>query len=131
MKARIKIPFILSQVQCGFPSPADDFIDEVISIDEKVIKNPHATFFARAKGDSMAPIIMDGDILIIDKSVKPSNGKIVLAVLDGEFTAKRFYQKSDHVLLVADNQKYRNLRVGIDRDFFIWGVVTFVFTENP
>lgn len=131
MHERIKIPMLLSRVQCGFPSPADDFIDEVISLDEKIIKNPNSTFFARANGDSMSPTIMDGDILIIDKSIRPDNGQLVLAVVDGEFTAKRFYQKSDHVLLKPDNARFKAMRIGIDRDFFIWGVVTFVFTENP
>jgi DNA polymerase V len=126
-----KLDFFLSPVPAGFPSPASDYIDKSIDLNEILIKNKVATFLVRALGDSMVEAgIFSGDILIVDKSITPANKNIVVAILNGEFTVKRFIKNGNKILLQPENKKYRNIEISEEDDFKIWGVVTFVI-HNP
>ncbi|MBS0271429.1 MAG: translesion error-prone DNA polymerase V autoproteolytic subunit [Proteobacteria bacterium] len=121
----VAIPLFESRVQAGFPSPADDFSEGTLDLNTYLIKHKAATFFVRVTGDSMTGVgIFPGDILIVDRSLPHSSGKIVIAVLNGEMTVKRFKQAGDEVLLCPENDKYSPICVSEDEDFSIWGVVT-------
>ncbi len=119
----LDIPY-LGPISCGFPSPADDHLDEAIDLNKELIKNKSTTFFGRVNGDSMKDAgLDDGDLLIIDKSKKPSNGSIAVCFLDGEFTVKRIKIERDRVWLIAENIKYPPIEVTADNEFLIWGIV--------
>jgi DNA polymerase V len=118
---------LLEGVRAGFPSPAADFIDISIDLNKHLIKHPSATFYARAKGDSMKDAgIFDGDLLIVDKSIEPVDGKIAICYIDGEFTVKRIKIEKDKVWLVPANENYQSLQLKEDNNLVIWGVVTHV-----
>lgn len=126
-----KLDLFLSPVTAGFPSPASDYVDKSIDLNEILIKNKVATFLVRALGDSMIEAgIFSGDILIIDKSITPASKNIVVAILNGEFTVKRFVKDGNRIFLQPENKKYRNIEISEEDDFKIWGVVTFVI-HNP
>lgn len=121
------LPFVKEGISAGFPSPADDFLDLSIDLNQELIKHPSTTFYGRVRGDSMINAgLSNGDLLIIDKSLEPTNGKIAVCFVDGEFTVKRIAIEKDKVWLVAENQKYSPILVTEDNDFVIWGVVTTV-----
>ena len=127
----MKLQFFLNPVTAGFPSPASDYVDKSIDLNEILIKNKVATFLVRALGDSMINAgIFSGDILIIDKSIIPSHKNIVVAILNGEFTVKRFIKEKDKIILRPENSKYKDIEILSEDDFKIWGVVTFVI-HNP
>lgn len=119
----------LSRIPCGFPSPADDYLEMRLSLDEYVIKRESSTFFARSEGQSMEPLIFEGDLVTVDRSISPRSGDVVLCILDGEFCIKRFVLTSKGGTLVSENKKYKDIYVDQHRDFSIWGVVTFVIHE--
>jgi len=113
-----------SAISAGFPSPADDF-HETLDIVSHIVKHPTATFFMRVAGDSMVGAgIFDGDLVIVDRSLEVESGDIVVAVLDGEFTIKRFRRSGTTIELVPENQKYRKIRLNEGMELEIWGVVT-------
>ena len=118
-----------SRLRAGFPSPADDYIEEKIDLNRYLAPHPAATFPVRVDGDSMTGAgIFPGDIVIVDRSLVESDYKklhnqIVLAVIDGEFTLKRLSVKGKTVLLVPENDKYERIAVTEATDFTIWGVV--------
>ncbi|RYH75528.1 translesion error-prone DNA polymerase V autoproteolytic subunit [Flavobacteriaceae bacterium 144Ye] len=121
----LKLPFVANGISAGFPSPADDFLDINIDLNKHLIKNPSTTFYGRVRGDSMIDAgIHDGDLLIVDKSLEPTNDKIAVCFIDGEFTVKRISIKKDCVWLIAENQNYKPIQVTKDNDFIIWGIVT-------
>jgi DNA polymerase V len=123
----LELPFINSAISAGFPSPALDFIDLSIDLNKHLIKNPAATFYGRVKGVSLINAgINDGDLLIIDRSVEPSNGKIAVCYIDGEFTAKRIKILKQEVWLMPENENYQSIKVSKENDFLIWGIVTHV-----
>lgn len=125
VSTRLKLPFVANGISAGFPSPADDFLDINIDLNKHLIKNPSTTFYGRVRGDSMIDAgIHDGDLLIIDKSLEPTNNKIAVCFIDGEFTVKRISIEKECVWLIAENQKYKPIQVTKDNDFIIWGVVT-------
>lgn len=127
----MKLQLFLNPIPAGFPSPAADYIDKSIDLNEVLIKNKPATFLVKALGDSMiAAGIFSGDILIVDKSITPANKNIVVAILNGEFTVKRFIKEKDKILLRPENSKYKDFEINLEDDFKIWGVVTFVI-HNP
>jgi len=127
----MKLQLFLNPVTAGFPSPASDYIDKTIDLNEVLIKNKPATFLVKALGDSMINAgIFSGDILIVDKSITPVSKNIVIAILNGEFTVKRFIKDTNRVFLYPENSKYKNIEIGPEDDFKIWGVVTFVI-HNP
>lgn len=114
-------------VRAGFPSPAADFIDVSIDLNKHLIKHPSATFYARAKGDSMKDAgIFDGDLLIVDKSIDPADGKIAICYLNGEFTVKRIKKDKDEVWLIPANTAYQPIKMEEGSSLTIWGIVTHV-----
>lgn len=116
-----------AKVSAGFPSPADDYMEGQLDLNEYLVKHPAATFFVRCTGDSMINAgISDGDILVVDRSLTPVSGKIVIAVLNGELTVKRLYKCAENVELRPENPKYSTIRVTKEHDFMVWGVVTSV-----
>ena len=123
----LEMPYISSGIKAGFPSPAADFDGSSISIDQIVVKNQTATFYAKANGNSMIGAgIDDGDILVIDKSIEPQDGKIAVCFIDGEFTVKRIKVQENSLLLLPENPLFEPLEVTQENDFIIWGIVTYV-----
>ncbi len=123
----IKLPLYGSAVSCGFTSPAEDHVENELSLDDYLVPNPDATFFVRASGDSMKGAgIFDGDLLIIDRSIEVKNNHIVLAVLDTEFTVKRFLKKDNTITLKAENKIFKDIVIKEDQHFIVWGVVVHV-----
>jgi len=126
-ESELLIPVYLSDISAGFPSPADDYIDNVIDLNKELIGNPSATFCVRVQGDSMIDAnINDGDILVVDRSITAQSNHIVLAILDGEFTVKRFLLKNNIGFLVPENKKYTPIQIFPETDFEVWGVVTYI-----
>jgi DNA polymerase V len=125
-KCKRELPLFLAKISAGFPSPADDYIDKNLDLNEYVIKHPSATFFVRVKGTSMINAgIHNGDILVVDRSLEPAHHKIVIAVLDGELTVKRVRKAGDHLYLMPENDDFEAIEVTEETDFQIWGVVTY------
>ena len=119
----IDIPLYSSSVQAGFPSPADDYIEAKIDLNKHVIKHPAATFFARANGSSMMQIgILDGDLMVVDRSVKPEQGAVVIALIDGEMTCKIFDKHRKRLL--SANDQFPPIAIADEAELFIEGVVT-------
>ena len=115
-----------SQIPAGFPSPAEDFLEKRLDLNEYLIKNKSATFLIKVHGDSMVNAgIFDGDMLVIDRSVQPSSGKIVLGILNGEFTVKRIEKRKSKVYLIPENKAFNQIEITSEMDFQIWGIVTF------
>ena len=111
----------------GFGAAADDYMERGIDLNEQLIRNKPATFFMRVTGNSMINAsIHDGDIVIVDKSIKPQNGKIVIAVVDGEMLIRRLEKTMNSMRLVPETQKLSAIEVGEFSDVNIWGVVTYV-----
>lgn len=120
-----RLPLYESLVAAGFPSPAEDSIDERLDLNEFLIKHPSATFFLRVSGSSMINAgIHHNDLLIVDRSIAPSHGKIVIAALNGELTVKRLHIEKNRIQLLAENPKYPPIEVQEGADLHIWGVVT-------
>lgn len=118
----IFIPLMLSGVAAGYPSAAQDYIENTLDLNEYLIKNPAASFWVRIKGDSMKDVgLFDGDLILVDKSLDPQPGNIVLAIVDGEFTCKVYRKKAGKAFLAPANSDYPAIecREGIE----IWGVV--------
>ena len=119
--------YISVPVPAGFPSPADDHLQKNLNLQDALIPRPAATYLMRVEGDSMEGCgIFSGDLIIVDRSIDPADGSVVIAVLDGEFTVKRFRKIQGKILLTAENQDYPPITVQEGMDFFLWGVVTFV-----
>lgn len=121
----LALPLYLCGVQAGFPSPADDYIDRQLDLNEYMVQNPAATFFVRAYGDSMRDSgIHDGSILVVDRAREADSGDIVVAVINGELTVKRVRQDRGKLYLCAENPEYPEMEITPEMDFEIWGVVT-------
>ena len=122
----LKIPLLSDYVSAGFPSPADDYTEENIDLNEYLISNPFSTFFLRVKGDSMINAgIKDKDLIIVDKSLTAKPGNIVIAIIDGEFTIKRLSIKNNELYLKAENLNYPEFRFKNHIEVQIWGVVIY------
>lgn len=123
----LELPLIDEGISAGFPSPALDFEDLSIDLNKHLIKHPSATFYGRVKGDSLKNAgINDGDLLVIDRSLEPSNGKIAVCFIDGEFTAKRIKKTSNELWLMPENEAYSPIKIEEENNLIIWGVVTHV-----
>lgn len=123
----LEIPFAEGGISAGFPSPALDFVDLSIDLNKYLIKHPSATFYGRVKGNSLVKAgIDDGDILIIDRSLEPTNGKIAVCYLDGEFTAKRIKRTNTELWLMPENDAYAPIKIEEENNLIIWGIVTYV-----
>ena len=121
------LPLYLSRIKAGFPSPADDYLDKKLDLNEHLIKHPASTFFVKVKGDSMVGAgINSGDMLIVDRYIKARNKKIVVAILNGDFTVKRFHEKGDKQYLMSENPEYQPIEITEGMDFEVWGVVIHV-----
>jgi|TARA_Y100000385_G_scaffold281098_1_gene333342 DNA polymerase V len=117
-------------ISAGFPSPADDFKQQRLSLDSELVKNKEATFFARVSGQSMIDAgLNDNDLLVIDRSLSPAHNKIAVCFLDGEFTVKRLKVENDEVWLQPENKNYQPIKVTEENDFIIWGIVTNVIKK--
>ena len=130
MVEELRLPLVGGRVEAGFPSPADDFIERSLDLNEQLVANPIATFFVRASGNSMNGAgIHDGDLLIVDRSVTPMHGMVVVAVIDGGLTVKRLTKRGTQMSLTSEPNKldqgsYVPIEVGEEADATIWGVVT-------
>lgn len=122
----LNIPFFKS-VKAGFPSPASDFLEQNIDLNKTLIKHPSATFFALVDGHSMKNIGIDnGDLLVVDRSLKFSDNSIVVCYVDGEFTVKRLKLGSDCHYLIAENEDFEPIKITKDNHIIVWGVVSSV-----
>ncbi len=122
----LDLPFVDVGISAGFPSPADDFIELTIDLNKHLIKHKDSTFFAKVKGHSMKNAgIFDGDLLVIDKSLAPQDGKIAICQIDGEFTVKRIKIEKDIVWLIAENVDYKPIKVTEENELMIWGIVVY------
>ena len=121
----IAMPFFNSTVQAGFPSPAEDYSEEEIDLSRILQPNPTTTFVVRVKGNSMEGAnLPDGCLIVVDRSITPVSGNIILAVLDGEFTVKRLVKAGRHWVLHPENPFYKPVIIQEDTAFQVWGVVT-------
>ena len=126
----LKRPIVNEDIAAGFPSPAEDFKEVRISLDKELVKNEDATFYARARGNSMIDAnIEDGDLLVIDRSIETRNGKIAVCMIDGEFTIKRLKVEKKQVYLMPENENYKSIKVTEENELIIWGIVTYVIKE--
>ena len=121
---RLFIPLGADKVSAGFPSPAADYEDKRLDINEYLIRNPVSTFFFPVQGDSMQGAeIFEGDILVVDRSIRAVHGHIVVAFVDGERLVKRLHCLAGHIALVAENPAYPSIDIRGDMELVIWGVV--------
>lgn len=122
----LALPYADGGIKAGFPSPAQDYMESAIDLNKELIRHPASTFYGRVKGDSMIDAaVNDGDILVIDKSLEPQDGDMAVCFVDGEFTIKYIKIEKDVVWLQPANSSYKPIKVTIDNDFLIWGVVTY------
>lgn len=124
----LPLPYADQGVRAGFPSPAQDYLSESIDLNRELVRHPATTFYARACGDSMKDCgIDDGDLLVIDKSLEPHDGDIVVAFIDGDFTLKKvkFDDENKCIWLVPANDEYSPIKITEDNNFLIWGVLTY------
>lgn len=121
------IPLFLDSVQAGFPSPAQDFIEKRLDLNELVIKHPAATFFVKVQGRSMEDAhIFEGDILVVDRAITPKHEQIVVAILHGEFTVKRLIIENEKVFLAPENTAFKKIEITEAMEAKIFGVVTYI-----
>ena len=129
-KSKVICPLFTSGVSAGFPSPAEDHIDLKLDLNELLIQHPIATFFVRVAGESMKDAgINHGDVLVVDRSLEATSGKIVIAIVNGELTVKKFLQDNLSCRLIAANPDYPPVEITEDTDFSVWGVVTSVIHQ--
>ncbi|MDP1727234.1 MAG: translesion error-prone DNA polymerase V autoproteolytic subunit [Bacteroidota bacterium] len=128
---KLELPLIETGISAGFPSPAADFTDARIDLNKYLIKHPSTTHIAFADGVSMSGAgIADKDLLIIDKSLEPSDGKIAVCVIDGEFVLKRLCVNKEGIWLMPANMQYKPTKITEYNDFEIWGIVTFSIQKH-
>jgi len=126
-QVELRLPFFESLIPAGFPSPADDYLEMSLDLNERLIRNPSSTFFAQITGSSMINAgIHDGDLVVIDKSLQPKDDSVLVCIIDGEFTLKRFKKiDNESAFLMPDNPDYEPIKVNKHNNFMIWGVVTY------
>ena len=124
---KIATPLFLDSVSAGFPSPATDYLENKLDLNEHLVKHPAATFIVKASGPSMIEAgILSGDLLIVDRSVAPKNDNIVIASVFGDLTVKKLRKKGSTLFLLSANNEYPSIEVKEEMECFIWGVVTYV-----
>jgi len=120
-------PFFVDSVSAGFPSPATDYLENKLDLNEYLVKHPAATYIVKANGSSMVDAgILSGDLLIVDRSVTPRNESIVIASIFGDLTVKKIRKQNTSLFLVSANSDYPSIEVKEEMECFIWGVVTYV-----
>lgn len=125
----ILLPYI-GTLRAGFPSPADDFTGERIDLNRLIIRNPEATYFARAKGSSMHKDFLEDDLLVIDSSLEYSNNNIAMIFIDGDFTTKRIKKTKNKCVLLSSNEDYPNIEINEDSKNLIFGIITWSFRKH-
>jgi DNA polymerase V len=122
------LPLCAGRASAGFPSPATDHIDQCLDLTRHLVLHPEATFFLRVKGDSMTGAgIHDGDLLIVDRSLEPASGRVIVAALNGgELAVKRLQRSRGRIVLKSENPAYADIPVNDGHDLQIWGVVVYV-----
>jgi len=126
----IKATFVDAGISAGFPSPAQDFVHEKLSLDDKLVQNKEATFYARVQGESMINAgLHDGDLLVIDRSIPPSDNRIAVCYIENDFTVKRLSIKNNEIHLVPENPDYPVIKISKNDNFIIWGIVTYVIKK--
>jgi len=127
----LSLPYADDGIKAGFPSPAQDYMEISIDLNQELVKHPASTFYGRVSGLSMVDEgIEDGDVLVIDKSLEVMNNDLVVCYIDGEFTLKRINIEKEVIWLVPSNPKFPKIKVTKDNDFLIWGVVTYTIKNN-
>lgn len=127
----LPLKFADDGIRAGFPSPAQDYLEQAIDLNKELIKHPASTFYGRVVGDSMRDEgIEEGDILVIDKSLELMDGDLAVCCLDGDFTLKRVKLEEDVIWLVPSNPDYQPIKVTKDDEFTIWGIVTYTIKKN-
>ena len=122
-----RVPLYACKISAGFPSPTEDYVEGKLDLNDYLIKNPAATFLVRATGDSMLGAgIHPGDLLVVDRSIKPNHDHIVIAAIDGELTVKRLRKQNNEIALCPENDRYTPIQLSTENDLVIWGVVTSV-----
>lgn len=123
----LRLRYISEGISAGFPSPALDFQHESIDLNQHLVRHPEATFYGRVKGQSLKDLgIVDGDLLVIDRSLEARNGRLAVCFINGEFTAKRIKIDQQRIYLMPANADYQPIQVKDDDELIIWGVVTYV-----
>lgn len=123
--AAASAPLYASSPAAGFPAPGDDMVEKALNVNDLLVKHPASTFFVRVQGDSMEGAgIFSGDILVVDRSVEPNRGHIVVAAINGELVVKKLERSGSSLILVSENDAYAPIVVGESEECFIWGVVT-------
>lgn len=121
------LPLFVSKISAGFPSPADDYIDKTLDLNDLLVQNPAATFFTRVQGLSMIGAgIHPGDILVVNRALEPVDGKIIVCALNGELTVKRLSDSNGHWILQAENPEFADIPLYDELEIVVWGVVTSV-----
>ena len=130
-KKQILTPVFLDSVSAGFPSPATDYMENKLDLNEYLIKHPAATFIVKAKGPSMSDAgILSGDLLIVDRSITPRSNDIVIASIFGDLTVKKLQKKENSLFLLSANSDYPGIQVKEEMECFIWGVVSYIIHES-
>jgi DNA polymerase V len=120
----LTVPLVSSTASCGFPSPADDYLDRPLDFNELLVQNPAATFAVRISGESMTGAgLFPNDIAVVDRSITPTNGCIVLALIEGEFTIKRYCRVDGGIVLLAENPLFPNIEISAESGLEVWGVL--------
>jgi len=127
----LRLPLFDCKLSAGFPSPADDYFEKKLDLNELLISHPAATFFVKVEGDSMLGAgIQSGDMLLVDRALTAEEGKIIVALIEGEFTVKRFVKKGNKAFLMPENPRYPPIEITEEKEFQVWGVVTYVIHRS-
>ena len=127
----LALPYADQGIQAGFPSPAQDYLNESIDLNREIVKHPASTFYGRVEGESMIEEgIEPGVLLVIDRSIEPDDGDLTVCCVDGEFTLKRIRLERNRVWLQPSNEAFDPILVTPDNRFEIWGVVTYTIKQN-
>jgi DNA polymerase V len=128
--SELSLPYVGQQIVAGFPSPAEDYLENMLDLNQTLIKNPSATFFGRVKGASMRDAGVDpGDLLVIDKSLRYRQDALAVCFLNGEFTLKKIRRGKDQLLLIPANPDYEPIPVPDEAEFMVWGIVTYIIKK--
>lgn len=131
LSSSLSIQYADEGIRAGFPSPAQDYLEQAIDLNKELIKHPASTFYGRVVGDSMRDEgIEEGDILVIDKSLELIDNDLAVCFVDGEFTVKRVRLEPDAAWLVPSNPEYPSIKVTKDNEFMVWGIVTYTIKKN-
>ncbi|HOJ77080.1 MAG TPA: translesion error-prone DNA polymerase V autoproteolytic subunit [Bacillota bacterium] len=127
---KLELQYTGQQITAGFPSPAEDYLETKLDLNNYLVKNPSATFYGRVKGFSMKDAgVDDGDLLIIDKSLGYRNGALAVCFINGEFTLKKINTDHGRLLLMPANEAYQPIEVKAEDDFMVWGIVTHIIKK--